>query len=351
MTRFIGVESLARIVHEIGIEPFLIGLAGHVEQDFRRWAEFHKVPRHASHSDLGVVELMPISDADRFAFKYVNGHPGNGRAGLLTVAAFGVLADMDTGYPRLVAEMTLLTALRTAATSALIASHLARPDSQVMAMIGLGAQSDFQALAFRALLGIDRLRVYDVDPASTAKFVRNMTAQGFAVEAFDNAHEAVMSADIITTATADKRNATILSDNMVGAGIHINAIGGDCPGKTELQREILLRASVFVEMEEQTRIEGELQQMPADFPVTEVWRVLSGLEPGRTSAAQVTLFDSVGFALEDFSALRYLDALTRDNADVAEIDLIARPDDPVDLFGMLQRYRPAAHPPLMALSA
>jgi ornithine cyclodeaminase len=351
MTRFIGVESLARIVHEIGIEPFLIGLAGHVGQDFRRWAEFHKVPRHASHSDLGVVELMPISDADRFAFKYVNGHPGNGRAGLLTVAAFGVLADMDTGYPRLVAEMTLLTALRTAATSALVASHLARPDSQVMAMIGLGAQSDFQALAFRALLGIDRLRVYDVDPASTAKFVRNMIAQGFAVEAFDNAHEAVMSADIITTATADKRNATILSDNMVGAGIHINAIGGDCPGKTELQREILLRASVFVEMEEQTRIEGELQQMPADFPVTEVWRVLSGLEPGRTSAAQVTLFDSVGFALEDFSALRYLDALTRDNADVAEIDLIARPDDPVDLFGMLQRYRPAAHPPLMALSA
>lgn len=349
MTRFIGVESLANIVHEIGIEPFLVGLADQIEQDFRRWAEFHKVPRHASHSDLGVVELMPISDADRFAFKYVNGHPANGRAGLLTVAAFGVLADMDTGYPRLVAEMTLLTALRTAATSALVASRLARPDSRVMAMIGLGAQSDFQALAFRALLGIERLRVHDTDPASTEKFVRNMTAQGFTIEAFDSAHEAVMTADIITTATADKRNATILSGNMVGAGIHINAIGGDCPGKTELQREILSRASVFVELEEQTRIEGELQQMPADFPVTEIWRVLAGIEPGRTSAAQITLFDSVGFALEDFSALRYLDALTAAGAHVAEIDLIARPENPVDLFGLLQRYRPA-HPPL-ALSA
>lgn len=348
MTRFIGVESLARLIHRIEIEPFLIGLAGHIEEDFRRWAEFHKVPRHASHSHRGVVELMPISDAERFAFKYVNGHPGNARAGLLTVAAFGVLADMDTGYPRLVAEMTLLTALRTAATSALVASHLARPDSRVMAMIGLGAQSDFQALAFRALLGIDRLRVYDVDPASTEKFVRNMTAQGFVVEALDSAQEAVMSADIITTATADKRNATILSGNMVGAGVHINAIGGDCPGKTELQREILMRASVFVELEAQTRIEGELQQMPADFPVTELWQVLAGSRPGRTSAAQVTLFDSVGFALEDFSALRYLDALTAE-ADIPEIDLIAHPDDPVDLFGLLQRYRPAPCPPLVAL--
>jgi ornithine cyclodeaminase len=112
-----------------------------------------------------------------------------------------------------------------------------------------------------------------------------------------------------------------------------------------------LRASVFVELEEQTRIEGELQQMPADFPVTEIWRVLAGLEPGRTSAAQVTLFDSVGFALEDFSALRYLDELAATSTHVAEIDLIAQPAEPVDLFGLLQRYRPAARPPLVALSA
>lgn len=340
MTRFIGVEALARIVHDIGIEPFLTGLAGYIEQDFARWASFDKVPRHASHSDVGVIELMPIADDERFAFKYVNGHPRNGRAGLLTVAAFGVLSDVATGYPRLVAEMTLLTALRTAATSALVARRLARPDSRVMAMIGLGAQSEFQALAFRALLGIDRLRAYDVDPAATAKFVRNMTAQGFAVAAADTAQDAVLGADIITTATADKRNATILSANMVGAGVHLNAIGGDCPGKTELQREILLRAQVFVELEEQTRIEGELQQMPADFPATEIWQVIAGLAPGRTGDAQVTLFDSVGFALEDFAALRYLDDRAAELAHVPDIDLIAAPDNPQDLFGLLQSYRP-----------
>ncbi|MET4897632.1 ornithine cyclodeaminase [Sphingomonadaceae bacterium jetA1] len=339
MTRFIGVESLAAIVRETGIDTFLRGLADYIEADFLRWPQFHKVPRHASHGEVGVVELMPIADDRLFGFKYVNGHPSNGRHNLLTVAAFGVLSDMATGYPRLMSEMTLLTALRTAATSALVARRLARPDSRVMAMIGLGAQSDFQALAFRALLGIERLRVYDIDPASTAKFVRNMGAQGFQIEVCSTGQDAVIGSDIITTATADKRNATILSSNMVGAGVHINAIGGDCPGKTELQRDILARARVFVELEEQTRIEGELQQMPANFPVTEIWQVLAGLAEGRTDAAQITLFDSVGFALEDFSALRYLDDLARGTAHAAEIDLIAEPAMPVDLFGLLEGER------------
>jgi ornithine cyclodeaminase len=341
MTRFIGVEGLAAIVHEVGIDRFLAGLAAAIEADFLRWAQFHKVPRHASHGDVGVVELMPISDDRMFGFKYVNGHPANGRRNLLTVAAFGVLSDMDTGYPRLMSEMTLLTALRTAATSALVARRLARPDSKVMAMIGLGAQADFQALAFRTLLGIDKLRVYDIDPASTAKFVRNMGDQGFHVQVCESSHEAVIGADIITTATADKRNATILSSNMVGAGVHINAIGGDCPGKTELQREILFRSRVFVELEEQTRIEGELQQMPATFPVTEIWRVLCGLEEGRTDEAQITLFDSVGFALEDFSALRYLDSIAESSPHAIDIDLIAAPRLSVDLFGLLAERRPA----------
>src|SRR5690606_5578896 len=100
-------------------------------------------------------------------------------------------------------------------------------------------------------------------------------------------------------------NATILTDNMIGSGVHINAVGGDCPGKTELHRDILLRSSVFVEFPPQTRIEGEIQQLPEDHPVTELWQVISGDVPGRVSDAQNTLFDSVGFAIEDFSALRY----------------------------------------------
>lgn len=146
-------------------------------------------------------------------------------------------------------------------------------------------------------------------------------------------------AEIITTCTADKQYATILTDNMVGAGVHINAIGGDCPGKTELHRDILLRSDIFVEYTPQTRIEGEIQQLPADHPVTELWEVITGRAPGRTSAKQITLFDGVGFAIEDFAALRYVHARVKGTSFVQELDMIADPDDPRDLYGMLMRAK------------
>lgn len=144
-------------------------------------------------------------------------------------------------------------------------------------------------------------------------------------------------AEIITTCTADKQYATILTDNMVGAGVHINAIGGDCPGKTELHRDILLRSKIFVEYPPQTRIEGEIQQLDPDHPVTELWRVMRGEEEGRRNPGQITLFDSVGFAIEDFSALRYVHGKIKGTAFFQPLDMLADPDDPRDLFGMLER--------------
>ena len=335
MVQYVGVENMVRLIGSIGIEPYLTGLAGYIEADFRRWASFEKAPRVASHSRDGVIELMPTSDGELYGFKYVNGHPKNTRTGLQTVTAFGVLSDVETGYPRLLSEMTITTALRTAATSALAARYLAREDANVMAIIGLGSQSEFQALAFKALLGTHKLRVFDIDPAATAKFLANLAPHGFEIVVAASAQEAVLGADIITTVTADKLNATILSDNMVGAGVHINAVGGDCPGKTELQRDILLRADVFVEFPEQTRIEGEIQQMAADFPVTELWRVITGATVGRRARDQITIFDSVGFATEDFSALRYLRDQVEGTAYYDEIDLLTAPEDPRNLFGLL----------------
>src|SRR5581483_10027573 len=128
------------------------------------------------HSPGGVIELMPVDDGRLYSFKYVNGHPQNTAAGLLTVTAFGVLADVKTGYPLLLSELTVTTALRTAATSAVAAKRLAPPGVRSMALIGNGAQSEFQAIAFHHLLGIRELRLYDVDPLATAKLQRNLSA-------------------------------------------------------------------------------------------------------------------------------------------------------------------------------
>lgn len=257
------------------------------------------------------------------------------------MTAFGLLADVATGYPLMLSEMTILTALRTAATSAMAAKWLAPKGATTMAMIGNGAQAEFQALGFKAICGISEVRLYDIDPAATAKCARNLAGQGLRVVTCGSAEEAIMGAQIVTTCTADKQYATILTDNMVGSGIHINAVGGDCPGKTELHRDILLRSGIFVEYPPQTRIEGEIQQLDADHPVTELWQVIAGQAQGRTDARQITLFDSVGFAIEDFSALRYVHSRLRDSGLYQNLDMIADPDDPRDLFGMILRAQAA----------
>lgn len=334
---FVSVDTMMKLVHRIGIARVLTDLAGYIEADFKRWPLFDKTPRVAAHSPEGVIELMPTSDGEMYGFKYVNGHPKNMKDGLQTVTAFGLLADVDTGYPVLLSEMTVLTALRTAAMSALAAKHLARPDSRCMALIGNGAQCEFQALAFQAICGITHVRLYDIDPAATAKAALNLAGSGLSVVSCKTAEAAVEGADIVTTCTADKQYATILTDNLVGAGVHLNAVGGDCPGKTELHRDILLRSDIFVEYPEQTRIEGEIQQLDPDHPVTELWQVMTGEIQGRKDARSITLFDSVGFAIEDFSALRYIKDKLQETGVAQKLDLIADPDDPRDLFGMLQR--------------
>ncbi len=334
---FVSVANMMALVHHIGLEPMLTDLAHEIEEDFQRWDLFDKTPRVASHSDVGVIELMPTSDGEHYGFKYVNGHPKNMKEGLQTVTAFGLLADVQTGYPLLLSEMTLLTALRTAAMSALAARYLAPENATTMAMIGNGAQSEFQCLAFKAVCGITTVRLYDIDPAATAKCAANLAASGLTVVSCASAQSAIEGAQIVTTCTADKQCATILTDNMIGPGVHINAIGGDCPGKTELHRDILLRSTIFVEYPPQTRVEGEIQQLAPDHPVTELWQVMTGKVPGRTNAQQITLFDSVGFAVEDFSALFYVYQKIRGTAFYNDLDLLADPDDPRDLFGMLRR--------------
>ena len=342
MVNFLGVNGVRELVRQVGLARFLALLVDAMDSDYRRWECFDKSARHAIHSPVGVIELMPTSDGTLYGFKYVNGHPKNTAEGLLTVTAFGVLADVATGYPLLVSELTLTTALRTAAMSVLAARHLARPDSHTMALIGNGAQAEFQALAFYHLLGVRTLQLFDTDPAATTKLVRNLQRlqlPGLVLQPCASTQEAVRGSDIVTTVTADKRNATILTPPMIAPGMHLNAVGGDCPGKTELHPDILRRpdARVVVEFEPQSRIEGEIQQMPADFAVTEFAAVLRGQAPGRTRAQDVTVFDSVGFALEDFAALRTLHQLLQTHPHLATpIDLIPQMDNPKDLFGVLQ---------------
>lgn len=335
-TRFLSPADVATILRRQGMAETLRGMHDAIHADYLRWQDFDKNARIGCHSEFGVIELMPIADDQTYSFKCVNGHPGNARFGLPTVMAFGAIARVDTGVPEFLSELTLTTAVRTAAMSALAARALARSDSRTMALIGNGAQSEFQALAFHHLLGIGEIRLFDIDPRATDKLIANLRGTvGLRLQRCDSVAQAVRGADIVTTVTADKTRATILTPDMLEPGMHINAVGGDCPGKTELHADVLRGASVFVEYEPQTRIEGDLQQMEASFAVTELWQVLQGHRGGRSDAREVTVFDSVGFALEDFSALRYMRDCARRLGVGQDLALIARLSDPKDLFALV----------------
>jgi ornithine cyclodeaminase len=202
-------------------------------------------------------------------------------------------------------------------------------------MIGNGSQAEFQALAMKRPC-IDEVRLYDVDPNATEKMMRNLENSGLRLVACASSQEAVNGAQIVTTCTADKAYATILTDNMIGAGVHINAIGGDCPGKTELHKDILKRAQTFVEFEPKHVSKARYSRW-SGLPCH---RVLAGAEqerrrprghgvrsPFSTASARRRGLFRTPIRSQQAARGRFLRADRH----------ARRPDDPRDLYGMLQR--------------
>ena len=331
----IDINDIKIILQKVGLKFFLKKLINQLKNDFSNWEDFEKVPRSASHSTKGVIELMPISNKELYSYKYVNGHPKNPILNKPTVMAMGALSQVNTGEPILLSEMTILTALRTAAISTVAGIYLAKEDSCVLTLIGTGAQSEFQSLAFSTYFNIKTIKYFDVDEIAMNKFEKNMAQYDFELIRCKNSYEAVKNADIITTITADKTNQTILTTDMLHKGIFINGVGGDCPGKTELQKEILENAKVVVEYLPQTKLEGEIQQTGEEVVYCELYELIKGEKKGRENSDEITVFDSVGFALEDFSVLKLVYDLAQEYNIGNEIDLIANQNDPKNLFSLI----------------
>lgn len=335
MALLLDVPACRALIQREGLTVLFKKAIAAIEQAFARWDMFDKQPRVATHWPHGVIELMPIADDTNYAFKYVNGHPQNPDQGKLTVGAMGVFADVMTGYPLLISEMTLLTAIRTAATSALVSRYCAPSGATALGVIGTGAQSEFQVIAHQVALGVDTVFYYDIDPVAMKKFAANLSAFGLSLVPCDSIESVVSQSLIVTTLTATKAAVDVLTDAMIKRGVHINAVGGDCPGKTELEAALLERARVIVSYREQTQVEGEIQQMPAHAPMIELWQLVSGQCVGRASDDEVTLFDSVGFALEDFAMLQLVYTLLQSHGLGKAVEMIPGLSDPKDLFSLV----------------
>jgi len=305
----------------------------YLEADLARWQEFKKSSRHATHFDHGVFELMPVADDSYYTYKYVNAHPGNPTHGKLSIVALGMLADVATGYPQLVCDMTLLTAIRTAAMSAIAAKHLADKDSRVLGLIGTGAQSEFQVHAMREVFPLTSVRYFDRDEEAMAKFARNLRGSGLTLIACKSAEEVVQEKlDILTTCICEKAKVQLFRYDAVKDNdrLFINAIGGDCPGKTELDPDVLRHGRIVVEFYEQTKREGEIQNLAGATVCDELWEIVQGKKAGRRKEDRIIVFDSVGFALADFSMLRMM----YERGIGRNIALLPELKNPKDLFAI-----------------
>lgn len=337
MVRLLTVDDVCRISREVGIQTIFKDLIDRLERDFARWHQFQKMARIATHYPQGVIELMPISDDEFYAYKFVNGHPDNPSLDRQTVTAVGMLADVATGYPLMLSEMTLLTAMRTAAVSGLASKYMANPGSHTMGMIGTGSQAEFQALAHHVAVGTHTIQYYDIDPAAMEKFSNNLSAFDIACIPCEGALKTIQNMSIVTTATAKKAKVNILAHDWIQPGVHINAVGGDCPGKTEIDHALLTRAKIVVEYLPQTMQEGEIQNLSEDEVHAELWELICREKPGRTDPSEITLFDSVGFALEDYSILTYFYELASKNDVGRVVEMVPHLRDPKNLFGLLSR--------------
>lgn len=333
-------EDVVALLKTYGIKNYLTDLMGRLRSDFFRWDEFNKIPRPAMHVSNGVLELMPICDDAFYTFKYVNCHPKNPSNKLMTVVATGQLSSVETGYPLLFSEMTLLTALRTAATTAIATDLMARKDSHTLSIIGTGAQSEFLVTAIQLVRDIKEIRYYDIDPLAMDKFEENLKNSTAKLVQCSEAEEAVRDADIITTCTACRENVSVLKNDWIKPGMHINGIGGDTVNKTELEFSILHRSRIIVEYFDQCVDEGEIQRFSRieakERVYAELNELIKGTKMGRESESDITLYDSVGIALEDYSALTLSYQLAQQYHIGQELNLTPTITNPKNLISMLQ---------------
>lgn len=334
-------KDINAIIKRFGLANFYLQLLDNLKEDFKNWHNFQKCKRNAMHVDNGVIELMPICDDQYYSFKYVNGHPLNPLEGRLNIIGIGMLAEVKSGYPLILASMNILTAIRTAAVSALSSQYLAKKSSKKIAVIGCGAQSEFQVLAHHALFNLDEVRCFDISTSAMKRFASNLAAEPFKVILANDYLEAIKGADIIITLTSVKSRQKILKLEDLTPGQHVCAVGGDSPGKTELDPEILKHHKVVVEYFPQTYDEGEIQNLGPDaakFVHAELWEIISNLKSGRVDDDEITVFDSVGFAIEDFSTLKLCYHLAKKFKFGKNIDFVPSSlEDCKDLYGLFLR--------------
>jgi len=271
----------------------------------------------------GDFRAMPAYVNGAAGVKWVNSHPQNpARYQKPTVMAVLIYNDPATGEPLAVMDATAITMYRTAAATAVATKYIARKDSRTLGIIGCGAQAGPHLISLDRVMDFEQVLLYDVD-LSRASRVAAISPRKCKVVA--SAKEAAQ-AGVVTTITPGNR--IVLSREDIKEGSHINAIGADALGKQELDPRILLSARVFVDDMAQATHSGEVSTpihdgtYKASMIAGTLGDVITGKTQGRTSAGEITLFDSTGLAIEDVATAKYLYELAMEKGEGLKVDLI-----------------------------
>lgn len=249
----------------------------------------------------------PMPSEGFVGVKIVTVSPDNNRLGKPAVMGLYLLLDGVTGEPRALIDGQRLTQWRTACASALAASYLARPDAERLLVVGAGALSRFLAKAHAAVRPIRTIRVWNRTPENAAKVVADLAAEGLPAEPATDLDAEVGRADIISCATIS--SAPLVKGALLTAGTHVDLVGGFTPAMREADDEAIRRASVFVDTRAgATKEAGDIVQPLASGVLTEagiagdLYDLTRGRHGGRRRADEITLFKSVGAAIEDLAA-------------------------------------------------
>jgi ornithine cyclodeaminase len=257
--------------------------------------------------DENTLILMPVWNSKYMGLKQVTVAPVNSKENLPSIFAQYILSDSKTGEPLAYMNATELTARRTACTSALAASYLCREDAKNLLIVGGGKVAQHLAQAHLAVRNFKKVSVWMRNLAKMEEFVASLKNQGIPAEAVTDLEESARQADLISCATPSKT--PIIKGEWVKPGTHLDLMGSYKPDTRETDDEAIRKSSIFVDSRAGALHEsGELALPIADGIITEkdikadIVELIKGIHPGRTSSEEVTLFKSVGLAIEDLAA-------------------------------------------------
>src|SRR5215204_5520329 len=270
---------------------------------------------------IGLMPAHRAGDSPLYSLKTVCVFPDNPKRGLDAHQGTVTLFDGETGEVRALMNASAITAIRTAAVSAVATRLLAREDTKKLAILGAGVQARSHLDSMRAVRNFDEIVLFSPTPGHAQAL-----AEEFGVETAESAEEAVRDADVVVTAT----NATepVLERSWLKEGAHLNAVGGRPPQMTELDPETVAAAALFVDRRESAENEAgdyrralEEGAIGPDHIRGEIGEVLIGRKPGREDASQLTMFRSLGLAVEDLAAAEYVVRRAREEGAGTEVEL------------------------------